>query len=153
MRKVMNQRGVALITVFVIGIVSAILLAGMYYMLTRSIQVSGTMPVYFTLRDAAASGVHYAASLIQSGKISIENIYQCIPDPITLKFRLKDGGEIYANTVNICLIGFAQPPGYKEQGVAYSKFIPGQRGYIFLIESTAEGPNNSYSKIEAVYTP
>jgi hypothetical protein len=128
-------------------------MAGIYYMLTRSLQVSGSIPTYLTLRDAAASGAHYAATKIQQGSIILDQIYSCIPEPITLKFKLKDGGTTYTNVVSVCLIGYAPPPGYKEQGVAYSRVIPGQKGYIYLIDSIAVGPGDSYSKVEAVYTP
>ncbi len=148
-----KERGATLLTVLVIGVVSLVLMAGIYYLLTRSIQVSGSIPTYLTLRDAAASGAHYAATRIQQGSIIIDRIYSCLPEPITLKFKLKDTGATFTNQVTVCLIGYSPPPGYKEQGVAYSRVIPGQKGYIYLIDSIAQGPGGSYSKIEAVYTP
>jgi len=148
-----NQRGATLITVLVIGVVSLVFMAGIYYLLTRSLQVSGSVPVYLSLRDAAASGAHYAASQIQKGTIIIDRLYDCISNPIVLKFKLKDSGATFENTVTVCLIGYSPPPGFKEQGVGYSKVIPGRKGYIYLIDSIAVGPNNTYTKVEAAYTP
>lgn len=148
-----KERGATLITVLVIGVVSLVFLAGIYYLLTRGIQVSGSVPVYLTLRDAAASGAHYAASLIQKTDKDIlpEMIYECAP-PINLKFKLKDTGATYTNTVTICLIGYAIPPGFSSTPVI-GPGPPGLLGNVYFIDSIAVGPNNTYSKIEAVYTP
>lgn len=146
-----GEKGVSLVSVMVLSIVTLVLIGSVFYLLTRTIGVSASVPTYMTLRDAASSGVHYAVTQIKSGTLTIDHIGGC--EAMELRFKLGSTGDTYTTNVQVCLVGYMPPPGYQISGVAYSREIPGGKGYIYSIVSEARGPAGTYSRIESLYTP
>jgi len=157
--KYKKVRGVALISVLVTGIMIALVIGGLYYILTRTTLTGERVRVYTSTREAAVGGVNYAVLQIKSGLFDTMDQLGC-PTGWTsdgncctsnISYRLSGTTETFRNTITICLRGYAPPPGEVITGVAYSKPQPGGRGYIYLIISEANGPQGSRSRVEAVW--
>ncbi len=152
-------RGVALISVLVMSIMIAIVIGGLYYILTRTMLTGERVRVYTSTREAAVGGVNYAVLQIKSGLFDAMDQYGCPTGWISngdcctanLNYRLSGTTETLRNTITICLKGYASPPGEVVAPVAGTKPQPGGRGYVYLIISEADGPQSSKSRIEAVW--
>jgi hypothetical protein len=158
-KKHKRVRGVALISVLVTGIMIAIVVGGLYYILTRTMLTGERVRVYTSTREAAVGGVNYAVLQIKSGLFDTMDQLGC-PTGWTLdrnccttnlNYRLSGTTQTFRNTITICLRGYAPPPGEVGTGVAYSRPQPGGRGYIYSIISEADGPQSSKSRVEAVW--
>jgi hypothetical protein len=157
--KYKKVRGVALISVLVMGIIIAIVIGGLYYILTRTMLTGERVRVYTSTREAAVGGVNYAVLQIKSGLFDDMDQFGC-PTGWTsdgncctsnINYRLSGTTQTFTNTITICLRGYVPPPGEVLTGVAYSKPQVGGRGYIYLIISEADGPQGSKSRVEAVW--
>jgi len=157
--KYKKVKGVALISVLVMGIMIALVIGGLYYILTRTMLTGERVRVYTSTREAAVGGVNYAVLQIKSGLFDTMDQLEC-PTGWTsngncctanLNYRLSGTTETFRNTITICLRGYAPPPGDVVSGVAYSRPQPGGRGYIYSIISEADGPQGSRSRVEAVW--
>jgi len=158
-KKYKKVRGIALISVLVMSIMIAIVIGGLYYILTRTTLTGERVRVYTSTREAAVGGVNYAVLQIKSGLFDTMDQFGC-PTGWTpagncctanLNYRLSGTTEILRNTITICLKGYAPPPGEVGAGVAYSRPQPGGRGYMYLIISEVDGPQSSKSRVEAVW--
>jgi hypothetical protein len=158
-KKHKRVRGVALISVLVTGIMIAIVVGGLYYILTRTMLTGERVRVYTSTREAAVGGVNYAVLQIKGGLFDAIDQHGCPTGWISdgdcctanLNYRLSGGAQTFTNKITICLRGYAPPPGEVGAGVAYSRPQPGGRGYIYLIISEADGPQSSKSRVEAVW--
>jgi hypothetical protein len=152
-------RGVALISVLVMGIMIALVIGGLYYILTRTMLTGERVRVYTSTREAAVGGVNYAVLQIKSGLFDAMDQLGCPTGWTTvgncctsnLNYRLSGTTQNFTNKITICLRGYAPPPGEVVAGVAYTRPQPGGRGYIYLIVSEADGPQGSKSRVEAVW--
>jgi hypothetical protein len=161
--KYKKVRGVALISVLVTGIMIALVIGGLYYILTRTTITGERARVYTSTREAAVGGVNYAVLQIKSGLFDTMDQLGCptgsgwTPTPdgncctANLNYRLSGTTQTFRNTITICLRGYTLPPGEVITGVAYSRPLPGGRGYIYSIISEADGPQGSRSRVEAVW--
>ncbi len=157
--KYKKVRGVALISVLVMSVMLALVLGGLYYILTRSITSAEKVRVYTSTREAAVGGVNYAVLQIKSGLFDTMDQLGCptgwIPDgnccTTNLSYRPSGTTQTFTNRITICLRGYSPPPGEIASGVAYTKPQPGGRGYIYLIVSEADGPQGSKSRVEAIW--
>ncbi len=158
-KKYKKVKGVALISVLVTGIMIAISIGGLYYILTRTMLTGERARVYTSTREAASGGVNYAVLQIKSGFFDAMDQLEC-PAGWTLagdcctsniNYRLSGTTQTFTNTITICLRGYAPLPGEAITGVAYSRPQVGGRGYIYFIISEAEGPQGSRSRVEAVW--
>ncbi len=161
-KKYKKVRGVALISVLVMSVMIALVIGGLYYILTRSITSAEKVRVYTSTREAAVGGVNYAVLQIKSGLFDAMDQLECptgwtdrTPDEncctANLNYRLSGTTETFRNTITICLRGYAPPPGEAITAVAQSRPQAGGRGYIYLIVSEADGPQGSRSRVEAVW--
>lgn len=152
-------KGATLISVVLISIAITLMLAGMYYALTKLFKTSENLKIYTSTREAAIGGVNYA---ISSGAIFSIIYSQPCPNgqnPVnnccnfTLKYTLKGTNNVFNNQIEVCFVGYQPQAGYKITGVANSRDIGG-KGYIFRIISQANGPQNSANiRVETLYTP
>jgi hypothetical protein len=161
--KYKKVRGVALISVLVMGIMVALVIGGLYYILTRTTITGERVRVYTSTREAAVGGVNYAVLQIRSGLFDAMDQLECptgsgwTPTPdgncctANLNYRLSGTAETFRNTITICLRGYTSPPGDVVSGVAYSRPQAGGRGFIYSIISDADGPQGSRSRVEAVW--
>jgi len=157
--KYKKVRGVALISVLVMGIMIAIVIGGLYYILTRTMLTGEKVRVYTSTREAAVGGVNYAVLQIKSGLFDAMDQHGCPTGWISdedcctsnINYRLSGTTQTFTNTITICLRGYVPPPGEALTGVAYSRPQVGGRGYIYLIISEADGPQGSKSRVEAVW--
>jgi type II secretory pathway pseudopilin PulG len=157
--KYKKVRGIALISVLVMSVMIALVLGGLYYILTRSITSAEKVRVYTSTREAAVGGVNYAVLQIKSGLFDTIDQLECPAGWTTvgncctanLNYRLSGTTQNFTNKITICLRGYAPPPGEVVTGVAYTRPQPGGRGYIYLIVSEADGPQGSKSRVEAVW--
>ena len=158
-KKYKKVRGVALISVLVTGIMVALVIGGLYYILTRTMLTGERVRVYTSTREAAVGGVNYAVLQIKSGLFDTMDQLGCptgwVSDgnccALNLNYRLSGTTQTFTNRITICLRGYAPPPGETATGVAYTRPQPGGRGYIYLIISEADGPQSSKSRVEAVW--
>jgi hypothetical protein len=158
-KKYKKVRGVALISVLVMGIMVALVIGGLYYILTRTMLTGERVRVYTSTREAAVGGVNYAVLQIKSGLFDTMDQYGCPtgwnPDgnccTSNLNYHLSGTTQTFTNRITICLRGYAPPPGEIVTGIAYTRPQPGGRGYIYLIISEADGPQGSKSRVEAVW--
>jgi len=163
-KKYKKVKGVALISVLVMGIMVALAIGGLYYILTRTTITGERVRVYTSTREAAVGGVNYAVLQIKGGLFDTMDQDGCPtgsgwtpanPDQTcctaNLNYRLSGTTETFRNTITICLRGYAPPPGEVITGVAYSRPQAGGRGYIYSIISDADGPQGSRSRVEAVW--
>ncbi|AHE96246.1 hypothetical protein THERU_05765 [Thermocrinis ruber] len=158
-KKYKKVKGVALISVLVMGIMIALVIGGLYYILTRTMLTGERVRVYTSTREAAVGGVNYAVLQIKSGLFDNMDQLECPTGWTTvgncctanLNYRLSGTTETFRNTITICLRGYAPPPGEVVTGVAYTRPQPGGRGYIYSIISDADGPQGSRSRVEAVW--
>ncbi len=144
-----DNKGVSLFSAILIALFALLALAGLYFALTKLLGSSQTIKTYASVRDAAAGGVHQAVIMIQSGSFNEYSVGDCTSSPIEVKFKLYGETGEFTNKITVCLSAFKTPPGYEIAGVAYSK-LP--EGFIYTIISEAEGPQETRSRIEAVYT-
>ncbi len=158
-KKYKKVRGIALISVLVMGIIIALVIGGLYYILTRTMLTGERVRVYTSTREAAVGGVNYAVLQIKSGLFDTIDQLGC-PTSWTLNgncctanlnYRLSGTTQTFTNRITICLRGYTPPPGEALTGVAYSRPQPGGRGYIYSIISDADGPQGSRSRVEAVW--
>ncbi len=159
-KKYKKVRGIALISVLAMSVMLALVLGGLYYILTRSITSAEKVRVYTSTREAAVGGVNYAVLQIKSGLFDTmdqsgcpagwfsDGDYCCTAN---LAYRPSGTTQIFTNRITICLRGYSPPPGEIASGVAYTRPQPGGRGYIYLIISEADGPQNSKSRVEAIW--
>jgi hypothetical protein len=160
LEKYKKVKGVALISVLVTGIMIALVIGGLYYILTRTMLTTERVRVYTSTREAAVGGVNYAVLQIKSGLFDAMDQLGC-PTGWTsdgdycctsnLNYRLSGTTQNFTNKITICLRGYAPPSGEALTGVAYSRPQPGGRGYIYSIISDADGPQGSRSRVEAVW--
>jgi hypothetical protein len=157
--KYKKVKGVALISVLVMSVMIALVIGGLYYILTRTTITGERVRVYTSTREAAVGGVNYAVLQIKSGLFDATDQLGC-PTGWTpagncctanINYRLSETTETFTNTITICLRGYAPPPGDVVSGVAYSRPQPGGRGYIYSIISEVDGPQGSRSRVEAVW--
>jgi hypothetical protein len=157
--KYKKVRGVALISVLVMSIMIALVIGGLYYILTRTTITGERVRVYTSTREAAVGGVNYAVLQIKSGLFDAMDQLECPAGWTTvgncctanLNYRLSGTTQNFTNTITICLRGYTSPPGEVVSGVAYSRPQAGGRGYIYSIISEADGPQGSRSRVEAVW--
>ncbi len=158
-KKYKKVRGIALISVLVMSVMIALVLGGLYYILTRSITSAEKVRVYTSTREAAVGGVNYAVLQIKSGLFDTMDQLGC-PTGWTsdgnccttnLNYRLSGTTQNFTNQITICLRGYSPPPGEIASGVAYSRPQAGGRGYIYSIISEADGPQGSKSRVEAIW--
>jgi hypothetical protein len=158
-KKYKKVRGVALISVLVMGIMVALVIGGLYYILTRAMLTGERVRVYTSTREAAVGGVNYAVLQIKSGLFDTMDQLGCPTGWISngdcctanLAYRLSGTTQTFTNQITICLRGYTSPPGDVVSGVAYSRPQAGGRGYIYSIISDADGPQGSRSRVEAVW--
>ena len=158
-KKYKKVRGVALISVLVMSVMIALVIGGLYYILTRTMLTGERVRVYTSTREAAVGGVNYAVLQIKGGLFDAMDQLGCpagwAPDgnccTANLNYRLSGTTETFRNTITICLRGYAPPPGDVVTGVAYSRPQAGGRGYIYSIISEVDGPQGSRSRVEAVW--
>ena len=163
-KKYKKVKGVALISVLVMGVIIALVIGGLYYILTRTTITGERVRVYTSTREAAVGGVNYAILQIRSGLFDTMDQLGCPagsgwtpanPDQTcctaNINYRLSGTTQNFTNRITICLRGYAPPPGEAITGVAYSRPQPGGRGYIYSIISEADGPQGSRSTVEAVW--
>jgi len=157
--KYKKVRGVALISVLVMGIMIALVIGGLYYILTRTTLTGERVRVYTSTREAAVGGVNYAVLQIKSGLFDTMDQLECPTGWNTvgnccttnLNYRLSGTTQNFTNQITICLRGYISPPGDVVSGVAYSRPQTGGRGYIYSIISEVDGPQGSKSRVEAVW--
>jgi hypothetical protein len=158
-KKYKKVRGIALISVLVMSVMIALVIGGLYYILTRTMLTGERVRVYTSTREAAVGGVNYAVLQIKSGLFDAMDQLEC-PTGWTLdgncctanlNYRLSGTTETLRNTITICLRGYVPPPGEAITGVAYFRPQAGGRGYIYSIISDADGPQGSRSRVEAVW--
>jgi len=151
-----SNRGIALPAALLIGVLSILVLAGIYFALTRLFGTSQTIKTYASVRDAAAGGVHYAIATkgfemyykALYGEISSGNC-----ENLNLQFRLQNVSGTFNNNLQICYTG----RGEFKTGFGRERVIGSGTGGIFeywllfTIISEATGPQNTHSRIEAVY--
>ena len=158
-KKYKKVKGVALISVLVMGVMVALVIGGLYYILTRTMLTGERVRVYTSAREAAVGGVNYAVLQIRGGLFDAMDQLECPAGWTTvgncctanLNYRLSGTTETFRNRITICLRGYAPPPGDVVSGVAYSRPQAGGRGYIYSIISEADGPQGSRSRVEAVW--
>lgn len=162
-KKYKKVKGVALISVLVMGIMVALAIGGLYYILTRTTITGERVRVYTSTREAAVGGVNYAVLQIKGGLFDTMDQDGCptvsgwTPTPdgncctANLNYRLSGTTQNFTNQITICLRGYAPPPGEAITGVAYSRPQAGGRGYIYSIISEVDGPQGSRSRVEAVW--
>jgi len=158
-KKYKKVKGVALISVLVMGIMIAIVIGGLYYILTRTMLTGERVRVYTSTREAAVGGVNYAVLQIKSGLFDTMDQLGCPTGWISdgnccttnINYRLSGTTQTFTNRITICLRGYAPPPGEVITAVAGTRPQPGGRGYIYLIISEADGPQSSKSRVEAVW--
>jgi len=142
-----NNKGISLFSAILIALFALLALAGLYFALTKLLGSSQTIKTYASVRDAAAGGAHQAVIMIQSGFFNDIGVGECKP-PIEIKFKLYGNDKLFTNYITVCLSAYKTPPGYEKTSVATSKRAP---GFIYTIISEATGPENTHSRIEAVY--
>lgn len=139
-----NKKGASLFAAILIALFALFALSGLYFAITKLLSHSQTIKTYTSLRDAAAGGVNHAVMLIE-GKVINDNTYCSNNNPLVLNFRLSETSGVYENRINICISDNKTNP----LGVAYRRDIG--EDYIYTIISEVEGPQNTRSRIEAVY--
>lgn len=147
----MNNKGVSLFSAILIAVFALLALAGLYFALTKLLGTAQTIKTYTSVRDAAVGGVHHAAIMIQSGSFNEYSVGECTSSPIEVNFKLYGNSTLFKNNITVCLSAYKTPPGYEVTGVAYSKLPAGYKGFIYTIISEAIGPQDTRSRIEAVY--
>ncbi|MDI1471135.1 hypothetical protein QI155_01120 [Thermodesulfovibrio sp. 1176] len=145
-----SQEGASLFAAILIALFALLALGGLYFALTKLLGTSHTIKTYASVKDAAVGGVNHAVMLLQSEEIT--NDQYCPPNnPLNLRFRIAGRDGTFENRINICFMTYTIPPGFETLGVAYTKELPGEKGNIYTIISEAEGPEDTRSRIEAVY--
>jgi hypothetical protein len=158
-KKYKKVKGVALISVLVMSIMIALVIGGLYYILTRTMLTGERVRVYTSTREATVGGVNYAVLQIKGGLFDTMDQLGCptgwTPDgnccTSNINYRLSGTTETFRNTITICLRGYAPPPGEVVTAVAGTRPQAGGRGYIYSIISEADGPQGSRSRVEAVW--
>jgi len=157
--KYKKVKGVALISVLVMGVMVALAIGGLYYILTRTMLTGERVRVYTSTREAAVGGVNYAVLQIKGGLFDAMDQLGCPAGwalagnccTANLNYRLSGTTETFRNTITICLRGYVPPPGEALTAAAGARPQPGGRGYVYSIISEADGPQGSRSRVEAVW--
>ncbi|GAB6182260.1 hypothetical protein [Thermodesulfovibrio hydrogeniphilus] len=153
-----TDKGIALPAALLIGVLSLLIIAGIYFALTKLFGTSHAIKTYSSVREAAAGGVHYAVAT-KVREIYEDAIYgriaagECEP-PITLNFRLQNISGTFNNTITVCFTGRGEfKRGFGKERVIGSGTGGGEFEYwlLFTIISEATGPQGTRSRVEAVY--
>jgi len=163
-----KMRGVALVSAIITSVLVLILLAGLYFALTRLFEGAEAVRTYSSAREAAISGVNYAITSDIFDRIAYnqscpDGSSPCPPNsPLTnnccckvqLRFQLRGSAQEFTNYVTVCFAGYRPPAGSPISGVAYSRIPPGLTGFVFFIISEVNDPQNQHNaRIEALYAP
>ncbi len=155
-RLVHTNTGIALPAALLIGVLSLLIVAGIYFALTKLFGSSQTIKTYTSLRDAAAGGVHYAIAT-RGFEMYYQALYGDITagtcDTINLQFNLQNTSGTFNNNVQICYTGRGEFKTGSEKERVIGSGTGGIFEYwlLFTIISEAEGPQGIRSRIEAVY--
>jgi len=156
-----DNKGASLFSAILIALFALLALEGLYFALTKLLGSAQTIKTYTSVRDAAAGGSHYAASVIVEEMIheiisGDRNIGDC--QQVNLKFKLFASSGTYDNQISVCYLMQKPKPGW---GKAYERVIGSSSSssssnineyyFYFTIISEATGPQNTRSRIEAVY--
>jgi len=158
-KKYKKVRGIALISVLVMGVMIALAIGGLYYILTRTTATAERVRVYTSTREAAVGGVNYAVLQIKGGLFDTMDQRECPAGwnlagnccTANLNYRLSGTTQNFTNQITICLRGYAPSPGDVITPVAGNEPQAGRRGYIYSIISEVGGPQGSRSRVEAVW--
>ncbi len=150
----MSNRGIALVSVIFIALMTFLAVGGLYLLLKRLFESSETVKIYSSVRDAAKGGVEHAILRIINGDVSPN--YCCRPGEdcstkgLEMQYRLASSGNVYITKIYICYVG--QASGYGISGTAYLG-TPGtaEAGAVYRIISEAYGDRNTYARVEAFY--
>jgi len=152
-----NQSGIALISAILIALFALLALAGLYFALTKLFGSSQTIKTYASIRDAAAGGVHYgiATKVVEMYSKALNgDVIAGVCDSIQLKFKLENTSGTFDNDIQVCYGGRgAFKTGFGKERVIGSGSGGGVFAYWlwFTIISEAKGPQDTHSRIEAVY--
>ncbi len=106
------QRGIALPTILILGVISMVFIATIYYFLSREIRITGATPVFMSVRDATYSAADFAIGRIERQRDTNNPFI----DPCEgegrnptyterIRFRLKGGQDVLTSTISIkCLL-------------------------------------------------
>lgn len=154
------ERGVALISVLTTAIVVALIIGGLYVLLTRVFEASRVSGIYATTSEAARGGISYAVSQIVGGSYDTLSRGECPNGVLSqvgnccdmrIRFRILNVDGEYDNNIRICLTGYVPQPGYEITSVADTRLPPGGKGLVYTIISEALGPQGSRARVESLY--
>ena len=71
MRLTKNEKGIALVLVLIISLISLAIVSALLYMITQGTQISGYQKFYRTAEEASLGGVEISTSFIQARGVSV----------------------------------------------------------------------------------
>ncbi|EDP73446.1 hypothetical protein [Hydrogenivirga sp. 128-5-R1-1] len=139
-----NQKGIALITTLVLGLIALAFIGALLYLLTSGTKISGVEKRYYTALEAAKSGAELVISNILSGDLKC-NGTSCTPCPTAVSNACK----IDLNPSNL---GSYSVESYLLEKEAFTD-ISGNSISIYTIKVIAKNFNKPEEKaeIEFVY--
>ncbi len=153
------QRGIALPTILILGVISMVFIATIYYFLGREIRITGTTPVFMSVRDATYSAADLAIGRIEKRG---DPLNPFITDPSNpaqtndpcdpqgpssyteqIKFRLRGRQDIFTSNISIeCFL--------RARGGNYLYFISVETCKWNSITNNC-ADNSEYYKVEVLY--
>jgi len=160
--KKIKQKASALFVAIIFSFLSLVLIGGFLMSWYRYTQMLFPIKVYSSINEAAVGSMELITSYIDQGTFNVLEIGECplgnkisnnpVCCRINIKYRLLESGETFNDIIEICLLGYQIPPGEGLPGVSS---IPqsGKLGlnFVYGLNSTAIGPQNTKAIIEAVY--
>lgn len=145
------NKGFALISAIVFSIIVAFVILTLYFLITRVFRATEELRVYTSIREAAASGARYGASMTNFPVEWEQNACATF----NLEFRISGREGIGRTEIRVCMIGSSTLPGQEITGVAYEPVTGSSNSQlIFKITSISRFPANApvqESRVEAVY--
>jgi type II secretory pathway component PulK len=134
-----NEKGIALITTLVLGVVALAFIAALFYMLTSGTKMSGTSKRYYTALEAAKGASEFIMNkIVSSENLTCNNGNPCTPCPTSENNNCKIDLNLNFGNYNVdaYLLNQESLPTYSVYTIrvrAYSSNKPNEKAVIEFV--------------------
>lgn len=145
-----KSKGIALVNALVLSIMVGVFTLTLYFAFNRLFKATEEARTYTSIKEAAASGARYGASMTNFPAYWREN--RCVV--FNQEFRIIGRSEMGRTQITVCRIGSVFVPGREISGVSREPTTSSATTGAFKITSISRFPANNpvqEARVEAVY--
>ncbi len=140
------QKGIALPTILIFGVISMVFIATIYYFLGREIRITGSTPVFMSIRDATYSAVDLAKKLANVQR-PCSGTKNKLYTQDRIKFSLRGRQDVFTSDIKIyCLI-----PSTILSATKYQVYLISVETCKWNSITNNCADNSEYYKVEVLY--